>query len=515
VTAIESAPALDRGAAVRPATLRARIGLAAKRALDVAGAAVLLLAVLPLLLVLAVAIKLESPGPVIFRCRRVGHRGRELGMWKLRKMRDGVRGPSLTVADDDRFTRIGRALAVTKLDEIPQLWNVLRGEMSLVGPRPETEDFVALHPEAYAAILEARPGITGLSQLAFAHESRILDPADREGDYVRRILPQKIALDQLYAAQRSLRRDLAILVWTLLATVLRQEVAVNRATGRPSRRAGRARRRAAASWPSTRIAPQAPERPAELQDEPTRAIILAGGRGTRLAPYTSVLPKPLMPIGERAILEIVVERLADEGLTDITFCVGYLSHLIRAVFDNRRDPRASIAYVQEESALGTAGPLLLVPELDDTFLVMNGDVLTTLDFRELVRHHRRHGNVVTIATFRRTVKIDYGVLYVHRDGDGPSGQRVQAYEEKPEICSTVSMGVYVIEPRALGYIPPGTYFDFPDLVQALLSAGERVGSYAYDGLWFDIGRHDDYERAVAVWTDSPQPVARNGEVVRT
>jgi dTDP-glucose pyrophosphorylase len=394
--------------------------------------------------------------------------------------------------------------------------------MSLVGPRPETEDFVSLHPEAYAAILEARPGITGLSQLAFAREGRILDSADREGDYVRRILPQKVALDRLYASQRTLRGDLAILLWTLLATVLRQEVAVDRATGRLSRRRARTPGRPAASWRSPRNEPEAPAPEPEQEPPPTRAIILAGGRGTRLAPYTSVLPKPLMPIGERAILEIVVERLADQGLTDITFCVGYLSHLIRAVFDNRSDPRASIAYVHEESALGTAGPLRLVPALDDTFVVMNGDVLTTLDFRELVRHHRRHGNVVTIATFRRTVKIDYGVLYVHRDGngngngngDGPAAQRVQAYEEKPEIASTVSMGVYVIEPRALDYIPPGTYFDFPDLVQALLAAGERVGSYAYDGLWFDIGRHDDYERAVAVWTESPELLVPRGEVAR-
>jgi NDP-mannose synthase len=242
----------------------------------------------------------------------------------------------------------------------------------------------------------------------------------------------------------------------------------------------------------------------------TKAIILAGGRGTRLAPYTSVLPKPLMPIGERSILEIVVERLADHGLTDITLSVGYLSHLIRAVFDHRCDSRSSIRYVQEEAALGTAGPLRLIDGLDDTFVLMNGDVLTTLDFGELIAHHKEHGNIVTIATFERTVKIDYGVLYVHPGQ--PRSQRVQAYEEKPEIASTVSMGIYVIEPRALGFLPDDGYVDFPDLVQELLVAGERVGSYAYDGLWFDIGRHDDYEKAVAVWTETETGMQQMREV---
>jgi NDP-sugar pyrophosphorylase family protein len=233
---------------------------------------------------------------------------------------------------------------------------------------------------------------------------------------------------------------------------------------------------------------------------PTKTIILAGGRGTRLAPYTSVLPKPLMPIGDRSILEVVVSQLADQGLTDITFSVGYLSHLIRAVFEHACDPRASVRYVQEDAALGTAGPLRLIDGLDDAFVVMNGDVLTTLDFRDMIRVHKERGNVVTIATHERTVKINYGVLYV--DPDDPDAQLIQAYEEKPEIASTVSMGIYVIEPRALEFLPPEGYFDFPDLVQELLAAGEPVGTYAHSGLWFDIGRQDDYEQAVAVWTES-------------
>jgi NDP-sugar pyrophosphorylase family protein len=203
-----------------------------------------------------------------------------------------------------------------------------------------------------------------------------------------------------------------------------------------------------------------------------------------------------MPIGNKAILEIVVAQLGIHGFTDIAFSVGYLSHLIRAVFDQREDRRVAVRYVHEDTPLGTAGPLRLVDGLDETFIVMNGDVLTTLDYRDLVRYHCEMGNTLTIATRRRTVRIDYGVLHVGQSG---GGTRVYAFEEKPEIESTVSMGVYVFDPSALEYIPDNQYFDLPDIVQALLSAGEPVGAYVYDGLWFDIGRHDDYEEAVRAW----------------
>jgi NDP-mannose synthase len=230
----------------------------------------------------------------------------------------------------------------------------------------------------------------------------------------------------------------------------------------------------------------------------TRAVVLAGGRGKRLAPYTSVLPKPLMPIGERAILEIVVEQLEAHGITDITFCVGYLSHLIRAVFDSRANGHVNISYVQEQGALGTAGPLRLVDGLEQAFIVMNGDVLTTLDYRDLVRHHREAGNAVTIATRERTIKIDYGVLGVENK---PTPARIVRFEEKPEVRSTVSMGVYVFEPRVLDLVPPDQHHDFPELIQSLLIHGEPVGGYPFEGPWFDIGREDDYVRAVKAWTN--------------
>jgi NDP-sugar pyrophosphorylase family protein len=237
-----------------------------------------------------------------------------------------------------------------------------------------------------------------------------------------------------------------------------------------------------------------------------RVVVLAGGRGTRLAPYTSVLPKPLMPIGDRSILEIVVDQLTGHGFTDITFCVGHLSHLIRAVFDQRVERQAQITYVKEKVALGTAAPLRLVEDIDGTFIAMNGDVLTTLDYRELLRRHRRSGNILTIATQKRTTTQDYGVL--HLDGAKGSLRRVTGYAEKPEIVSTVSMGIYVLEPEALRYIPADAYFDFPDLVHALLSAGEEVGAYLHDGLWFDIGRHEDYELAAKMWADVPRRSSR-------
>lgn len=232
----------------------------------------------------------------------------------------------------------------------------------------------------------------------------------------------------------------------------------------------------------------------------TRAVILAGGKGTRLAPYTSVLPKPLMPIGDRAILEIVVEQLVASGFTKLTFCVGYLSHLIEALFNSGAGRGVRIDYVREREPLGTAGPLRLVPDLEGSFLAMNGDVLTKLDYAELTRFHRETGNVLTIAAHERTVKLDYGVL--HLDGAGC----LTAYEEKPELPMVVSMGVYVLEPAALQYIPEGARFDFPELVVRLLQAGEQVGAFPYDGFWLDIGRHEDFEQAASAW----EALAENG-----
>ena len=212
---------------------------ALKRGLDIFVAAGLLLVLAPLILIVALAIKLESSGPSFYRCRRVGRGGREFGMLKFRKMHDGADGPALASWDDERFTRLGPFLARTKLDELPQLWNVLRGQMSLVGPRPEVAAFVEVHPAEFSVIHSVKPGMTGLCQLAFARESNVLDPEDRVGHYVNQILPQKIAIDQLYASQSSFAMDLRVLAWTALAVLMRREVAVHRQTGDLSLRAPR------------------------------------------------------------------------------------------------------------------------------------------------------------------------------------------------------------------------------------------------------------------------------------
>jgi lipopolysaccharide/colanic/teichoic acid biosynthesis glycosyltransferase len=203
-----------------------------KRAFDVAAASLLLLVFAIPIALLVVLIKIDSRGPGFYRCRRTGFRGREFEMLKFRKMHRDAAGGALTVADDDRFTRVGRFLAKSKLDEVPQLWNVLKGEMSLVGPRPEDPAFVRTRRDAYEEICAVRPGITGLSQLAFAKESEILDQENLETHYVNGIFPQKIRMDRLYAEQRSLGLDFRIIGWTVAAVLFRRAVAVHRETGR-------------------------------------------------------------------------------------------------------------------------------------------------------------------------------------------------------------------------------------------------------------------------------------------
>jgi lipopolysaccharide/colanic/teichoic acid biosynthesis glycosyltransferase len=217
----------------RVATRRDHVYL--KRCLDVSAAGMLALFLAPFILVIAAAIKMESPGPVFYRSRRVGRQGSEFDMFKFRKMNDRARGLKLTVANDPRFTRLGSFLARTKLDELPQLWNILRGEMSVVGPRPEDAGYVAYQASRYRTILTVRPGLTGLSQLAFVRESSMFVGDSPETYYLDRLLPQKVGMDALYAERHTLLMDLRIVAWTL-AAVMGVEVAVNRENGRLTRR---------------------------------------------------------------------------------------------------------------------------------------------------------------------------------------------------------------------------------------------------------------------------------------
>jgi NDP-sugar pyrophosphorylase family protein len=238
-------------------------------------------------------------------------------------------------------------------------------------------------------------------------------------------------------------------------------------------------------------------RVAAAEDGPkTKTVILAGGKGTRLRPYTSVLPKPLMPIGDRAILEVVIRQLARQGFVDITLSVGHLAHVIEAVFGNGSGHDVELTYVREDQPLGTAGSLRLIEGLDDAFLMLNGDLVTTFDFREMQRMHRASGNLLTIATKRRRVDVNYGVLGVQR-ATGSTG-RVVSYTEKPPLDLVVSTGIYVLEPAVLNFLPAEGYVDFPELVQILLRANAPVGAFEHDGLWLDIGRQDDYDRAITM-----------------
>jgi NDP-mannose synthase len=222
-----------------------------------------------------------------------------------------------------------------------------------------------------------------------------------------------------------------------------------------------------------------------------KAIILAGGKGVRLQPFTVNFPKPLVPLGDTPVVEILIRRLLHHKITDITLTLGHLAELIKAYFDHRRHmlKAANLHYVEEIQPTGTAGSLSLVPDLTETFLVMNGDLLTNLDFRELAEFHRATGAELTIATYSRTVKIDLGVLEVGTD------DRVLTYQEKPQKEYRVSMGIYVYEPTVLDMIPAAGYLDFPDLVIKLLRSGRKVVAYPFRGTWLDIGRPDDYAKA--------------------
>jgi NDP-sugar pyrophosphorylase family protein len=223
-----------------------------------------------------------------------------------------------------------------------------------------------------------------------------------------------------------------------------------------------------------------------------RAVVLAGGLGLRLRPYTTILPKPLLPLGDRPILEIILRQLAAAGFTKIDLCVGHLGELIRVYFsEGTRLPEGLELdwHWEPDEPLGTAGALRVVPGLEGTFLAMNGDVLTTLDYAKLVEHHHAQGAALTIAMHAKQVDINLGVLE-------HDGSRVTGYREKPTLHYDVSMGIYVYESRVLDHLPDGPC-QFPDLVQRLLDAGESVAAYRSDAEWFDIGTFGEYEKAVA------------------
>ncbi|MGI9407122.1 MAG: nucleotidyltransferase family protein [Hyphomicrobiaceae bacterium] len=231
-----------------------------------------------------------------------------------------------------------------------------------------------------------------------------------------------------------------------------------------------------------------------------KVVILAGGKGTRLRPFTANFPKPLVPVGDKPILAILLHQLIRQGFQHVTITLGHLAELIRTYVAQSEELKSSleIAYVDEDQPTGTAGSLASIPELTETFIVMNGDVLTNLDFNDLIAAHKKAGAALTIAGHAKNVKIDLGVLEADENG------RLTGYSEKPEYNFDVSMGIYVYEPYVLEHIKPDEYLDFPTLVHLLLEAGQPVHVYRNDAFWLDIGRPDDYAIAQDIYENQPE-----------
>ena len=224
--------------------------------------------------------------------------------------------------------------------------------------------------------------------------------------------------------------------------------------------------------------------------EDIRVIILAGGKGTRLKPYTTVFPKPLMPIGEMPILEVVLRQLKSFGFKKITLSVNHLADLLQAFFGDGGKLGLDITYCLEDKPLGTAGSISLVKDLSENFLVMNGDLLTTIDYGQMMRNHINSGAIATVGVFPRDVRIDFGVVELDADGE------IMGYREKPKLEYMVSMGVNAFHKSVLQFIPHNEYLDMPNLIMKLKDDKKKVMSFRSKCEWLDIGRSEDYERAI-------------------
>lgn len=220
-----------------------------------------------------------------------------------------------------------------------------------------------------------------------------------------------------------------------------------------------------------------------------RAVLLAGGLGTRLRPYTVVLPKPLMPVGDYPILEIIARQLRQHGFSRLTMAVNHQAEIIKAFFHDGSKWGIDIDYSLESKPLSTIAPLCLIDDLPEHFLLMNGDVLTDLDFSELFAKHVRENRLFTVSAARRKHIIDYGVLHV-------DGTKLSGFEEKPAVEYLVSMGVYVVNRRVLKFVPSDTKFGFDDLMRYMIADGHPVHVETHEGYWLDIGRPDDYMQAI-------------------
>jgi len=230
-----------------------------------------------------------------------------------------------------------------------------------------------------------------------------------------------------------------------------------------------------------------------LPAEPSRStpvVIMAGGLGTRLRPLTENLPKPLIPVGPRPVLETIIENFADQGFENILLCLNYKGEMIRAHFGDGERFGVHIRYIVEDRRLGTAGALSLLPEPpDEPIIVMNGDLLTKVDFVRLLDFHRRQGFEATMAVREYSHQIPYGVLRIGED------YRIEGLVEKPVERYYVNAGIYVLSPQALRLVPEQKFYDMPSLFQQLMQRRRPVGSFPLRDYWMDIGRLEDLERA--------------------
>lgn len=221
-----------------------------------------------------------------------------------------------------------------------------------------------------------------------------------------------------------------------------------------------------------------------------RAVILAGGKGTRLRPYTVVLPKPLMPIGEFPILEVIIRQLVQHGFDHVTMAVNHQAEIIKAFFQDGQKWGVKIDYSLEDRPLSTMAPLRLIPDLPENFLVMNGDILTDLSFSDLHEEHVSKNNIFTISSYVREQKIDYGVLQTDASG------YLSGFTEKPKKQYLVSMGVYMASRRIMDFIPEGKAYGFDNLMLDLIQSNQPASVRKFNGYWLDIGRPDDYMQAI-------------------
>lgn len=219
------------------------------------------------------------------------------------------------------------------------------------------------------------------------------------------------------------------------------------------------------------------------------AVVLAGGKGSRLGPLTDEIPKPLVTIGDRPIIEILLSRMKHCGVTRVHVAVNHLAHLIKEAVGEGERFGLEIVYAHEAAPLSTVGPVKTIASLPESFLVVNGDILTDLDFADLYDQHIKSDALLTVAVHRRTNLTDFGVLEID------SGGRVTSFTEKPTHQLLVSMGVYVFSREILKLVPAGVPFGFDDLMHLMLRQDKKVQTYCYDGYWLDVGRPEDYLQA--------------------